>query len=140
YTFRVTISDGNSSITSSVNVTVDQTLTSIVVSPGSATLNENDTQQFGATAYDQFGDALSSQPGFTWSKTAGIGSIDAGGLYTAPAAAGSATVQAASGAVHGSASITVNNATPTVATPASATPNPVTGATTDLSALGADDG
>ena len=40
------------------------------------------TQQFTATGNDQFGAAL-GQPTFTWSTTAG--SIDNGGLFTAPA-------------------------------------------------------
>ncbi len=140
YTFEATIDDGSLNTTSDVNVTVDQTVTSITVSPGSAPLNENDTQQFGATAFDQFGAALSSQPTFTWSKTAGVGSVDASGLYTAPNGTGTATVQAASGSVTGTTSITVSNATPTVATPAGASPTTVTGTTSDLSVLGADDG
>ena len=39
YTFQVTITDAAGlSVTSSVNVTVSQTLTSIVVSPGTATV------------------------------------------------------------------------------------------------------
>ncbi len=140
YTFTVTISDGNSSVTSSANVTVDQTLTTVSVSPSSSTLNENDTQQFGATGYDQFGVALASQPTFTWSLASGVGAVDASGLYTAPGFTGTATVQAASGSVSGSASVNVNNAVPTVATAASATPSPVTSTTTTLSVLGADDG
>ncbi|HEX8323555.1 MAG TPA: autotransporter-associated beta strand repeat-containing protein, partial [Tepidisphaeraceae bacterium] len=140
YTFQVTISDGTSSVTSSVVVTVNQTLSSIAVSPASTALNLNGTQPFSAVGYDQFGVALSSQPSFTWSKTSGVGSIDSTtGLYTAPAATGVATVAATSGGVSGTASVTVSNAAPTVATPASATPSPVTGTTTTLTALGADD-
>src|SRR5262249_51750946 len=56
------------------------------------------------------------------------------------AVAGSATVWATSGSVVGIGSVTVGNAGPSVATPASATPDPVAGATTALSVLGADDG
>ena len=140
YNFLVTVSDGVNATTSSVSVTVNQTLTSINVAPGSATVNENASQQFTATGIDQFGNAMTSQPSFAWSLTSGIGSIDATGQYTSPSAAGSATVQAVSGSVSGTASVTVNNASPTVSTPASATPSPVTGTTTALSALGADDG
>ncbi len=140
YTFTVTISDGTNSTTSAVNVTVNQTFTSITISPSSVTLNENATQQFGATANDQFGAAMASQPSFTWTKTAGIGSIDSSGLYTAPGASGTATIQATSGGITNTASITINNATPTVATAAAASPATVTGTTTDLSVLGADDG
>src|SRR5205085_11652464 len=58
YNFLVTISDGANSVTSSVAVTVNQTLTSISLSPAAATVNENATQQFAATALDQFGQAM----------------------------------------------------------------------------------
>ena len=47
---------------------------------------------------------------------------------------------AASGGKSGTAQVTVANGAPTVATPAAATPNPVTGTTTNLTVLGADDG
>ncbi len=141
YAFQVTIVDaGGLTTTSAVNVTVDQTLTTITVSPASATLIENQTQQFTAMGYDQFGQTLASQPSFTWAKASGIGAIDASGLYTAPAASGSANVTATSGGISGAALITINNQVPTVATAASATPSPVTGTTTALSVLGADDG
>ena len=141
YGFQVTITDaGGLSATSTVNVTVAQTLTSVTVNPGSATLNENATQQFTATAYDQFGNALVTQPSFIWTLASGVGSVNASGFYTAPGNMGFASVGATSGAVSGSGSVTVNNAVPTVATPASATPNPVAGTSTALSVLGADDG
>jgi len=141
YTFLVTITDaGSNSVTSSVNVTVNQTLTSIAVSPPTATINEDSNQQFSATANDQFNVALTSQPTLTWSIASGIGSVNSSGLYTSPTASGSASVQAASGSVHGSASVTIDNATPTVAQAAAANPNPVTTTSTALSVLGADDG
>jgi hypothetical protein len=141
YTFRVTITDaGGLSTTSSVNVTVDQTLKSITVSPASAPLDENQTQQFTAVGSDQFGRVMVNEPAFTWAIASGAGSINANGLYTAPDGTGSASVTATSGATSGSAAVTVTNAPPTVATAAAANPNPVTGATTALSALGADDG
>ncbi len=140
YTFLVTIDDGTNQVTDSVTVVVYQTLTTITVSPSSTTLNENQTQQFSAVAYDQFHNAMTAQPSFTWSKTSGIGAIDGTGLYTAPYGTGGAVIQAASGIINGSASITVNNAAPTIATHAAAAPSPVTGTTTALSVLGADDG
>ncbi len=141
YSLQVTITDaGGLSTTSTVNVTVNQTLTRIAVTPGTATLVENGTQQFTAVGYDQFGQVLASQPAFTWSQVSGVGSVSAAGLYTAPAAPGLATIAASSGGINGTASVTVNNAAPTVATPASATPSPVAGTTTNLSVLGADDG
>src|SRR5581483_9163539 len=126
YNFLVTIKDAEGlSTTSAVAVTVNQTFTSVAVSPASAALNENATQQFSATAYDQFGDPLTTQPAFTWSNT-GVGSIGSTGLYTAPGSngAGGATVTAASGSVTGGASVTVTDAAPTVATTASASLSP----------------
>ncbi|HXU63931.1 MAG TPA: malectin domain-containing carbohydrate-binding protein [Polyangia bacterium] len=142
YTFQVTVKDqGNLTVTSSVAVTVNQTLTSIVVAPASATIAPSATQQFTATGRDQFAAALSVQPPFTW--TASGGSISTSGLYTAPATAGGPfTVSAQNGSVTGTASVTVatGNAAPTIATAAAASPSPVTGSTTALSVLGADDG
>ncbi len=140
YTFQVTIDDGTNQITDTVSVTVKQTLTTITLTPATVTLNENAMQHFTATGKDQFGDALTSQPPITWTLASGIGSIDSSGLYTAPYGTGTATVQAANGAVNNTASITIVNATPTIATHAAATPSPVTGTTTALSVLGADDG
>ena len=96
YAFQVTITGpGGLTATSTVNVTVDPTLTTIVVNLPSATL-PGTTQQFAATGFDQFGNALATQPAFTWSLT-GSGSLTAGGLYTPPYASGTATVEAASG-------------------------------------------
>ena len=105
--------------------------------PAGVTLNEYQTQPFTATALDQFGNSLASQPAFTWSLASGVGSVDATGLYTAPAATGSAIVNAASGAVSGTGAVTVTDAAPTVALPAAASPSPAGGTTTNLSVLGA---
>ena len=47
---------------------------------------------------------MAVQPAFTWTATAGT--IGSGGLLTAPATAGSATIRAASRTVQGSAAVT----------------------------------
>jgi subtilase family serine protease len=83
-----------------------QTLTSISVSPASASVVNGSTQQFSATAYDQNGVAMASQPAITWSVSGG-GSISASGLFTANAVGGPFTVTAASGGVSGTASVSV---------------------------------
>src|SRR5262249_58835960 len=107
YPLTATISDGGQSVTSGVTVTVDQTLTSLQVSPASATVVNGATQQFSATALDQFGLRLATQPAFTWSIDAGgVGMIDNNGLYTAPTTGvGSGTVRASSGATSASATV-----------------------------------
>ena len=106
YVLTVTIVDGNGlSTTSSVSVTVNQTLTSIEVSPAAVSLYDSQTQLFSAVGKDQFGDALTAQPGFIWSATAGV--ITAGGLYTAPATDATATVTATSAGVSGMGTVYV---------------------------------
>jgi hypothetical protein len=143
YPLQVTITDaGGLSATSSVTVIVNQTLTSITVTPNAPTVGLGGQQQFSATALDQFGNPLSSQPGFTWSATAG--QVTATGLFTAPGSGtGTVTVRARAGAVSGTATVTLGPAgsgIPTVGVPASGPPNPVAGTTAALQVLGADDG
>jgi hypothetical protein len=108
YNIQVTISDvGGRTATSAVSVTVNQTLTSITVSPATVTLLLFGTQQFAATARDQFGDAIASAPAITWSLASGPGNVSDTGLYMATATPGTAIVMAASGAVSGAATANV---------------------------------
>ena len=141
YTFTVTVTDtGGRTATSSVGVTVHQTLSRIAVSPRGAHLPLNGTQQFAATAFDQFDRPMSPQPAVGWAVTAGGGTVDPTGRYTAPGSPGSAAVTAASGDGSDTVPVTVVNTVAAVARPAAADPSPVTGTTTALSVLGADDG
>ena len=138
YSFQVTITNASElSATSSVNVTVNQTLASIAITPAMPTLTSLAQQQFAAAGYDQSG-ATMGLTGTTWSATAG--SIDNNGLFTAPDASGAVTVTATNGSLANTTVVTVVNTAPTVATPASATPSQVAGNATALSVLGADDG
>ncbi len=140
YAFTVTATDtGGKSATSSVTVTVNQTATTVTVSPSTATVASLHTQQFTASVLDQFGTAISS-PAVTWSLASGTGSVSTAGLYTAAAAAGTASVKATSGSASGTASVTITNAAPTITTAATASPSPVTGKTTTLSVAASDDG
>jgi IPT/TIG domain len=109
YTFQVTIADtGGLTATSSVNVTVNQVFTSIVVTPSTVTLAFRARQQFSAQALDQFIKPLATQPSFAWSKFSGRGSITRTGLYTAPSSGpGTAVIQAKAGGKTGKATISV---------------------------------
>jgi regulation of enolase protein 1 (concanavalin A-like superfamily) len=140
YVFTVTAADSpGDTVTSSVTEVVNQTVSSIVVSPATASLNESSSQTFAATGYDQFGAVLASQPAFTWSVKTGVGSINAGtGVYSSGTTAGSATVQASSGSAAGTASVTVLSTAPTITTAPTATPSPVTGTYASLSVAGTD--
>jgi fibronectin type 3 domain-containing protein len=140
YQFTVTITDlFGLTTTSSVGVTVNQSLTTITTSPATVHLGSNGTQQFSVAAYDQFGSAMLSELAFTWSVASGVGSINPGGLYAAPYAGGSATVTVGVGGItSNAAAITVSDAAPTVAAAATASPGTVSGVATSLSVLGAD--
>ncbi len=139
YTFMCTVLDSNGgSTTSSVNVIVNQTPTTTVVNPHTASTVIGATVQILAGCNDQFGNPISPIPFLTWTVSSGGGSVSNSGLYTAPGTVGTATVSASAvGATSDSCVITINDVAPTVATPAAATPNPVTATTTALSVLGA---
>ncbi len=111
YTFQVTIIDqGGLSLTSSVQVTVTQTLTGIIVTPASAFVANSARQTFTAASSDQFGNAMTIQPAFTWSISAGGagGSITTSGVYTAPVTGtGTDIITAAAGALSASATVNV---------------------------------
>jgi xyloglucan-specific exo-beta-1,4-glucanase len=110
YNFTVTITDaGSLSTTSSVAVTVNQTLTNITVTPSSVTIAGGTSGSFTATGFDQFGVALASQPTFTWGTTGG-GTV-AAGLFSASQIGGSYTVTAAVGSISAMATV---NVVPTV--------------------------
>ncbi len=93
--------------TSIVDVNVNQALTSVLVTPGSASLRVGTSLQFVAVARDQFSRNMTSQPGFTWTAT--TGSIDANGVYVAPDQAATAQVTAATGGGSASAFVTVTD-------------------------------
>ena len=113
YTLQVSASDlGGLISTSTVNVTVYQTLTALMVTPASTIVNLNGTQQFTAAATDQFGNAMS--PAFTWSVDQG-GSISSTGFFQAGAVPNvTSTVTATAGTLTASGAVITVNAPPTV--------------------------
>ncbi len=96
YSLQVTIADASgASITSSVNVTVNQTPTTVLMSPGNGTnLVIGGLQQFSATVEDQFGAVIDS-PSINWSATGGT--VSNSGLFTAGQTAEAFSVTAVSG-------------------------------------------
>jgi hypothetical protein len=79
------------SSTKNVTVNVQQTLTSVTVSPATASIRVNRTVQFRAKALDQFGNTI--QASFAWTIFSGPGKISSNGLYTGTTA-GTAVIQA----------------------------------------------
>jgi hypothetical protein len=87
---------------------VNQTATNITVSPNTATVLFTNTQQFTAKVADQFGTALAVQPTVTWSvSSTSIGTVSTSGLFKAASKVGSVTVSAKSGALTGTATVSV---------------------------------
>jgi hypothetical protein len=127
YVFSVTITDPEGlTATSSVNVTVNQTLTTIIVSPSTVNIQLQTTQQFSATGYDQFGGQLLTQPKWTWTTT--TGTITTGGFLT-DSSGTAGMVTATSGLFRGTANFT--------ASPAEIVPDPILpGSLTDLYVFG----
>ena len=96
------------------NGTAPRTLATITVTPPSPTLAAGSTQQFMAVGKDANGNNVTFTP--TWSVSGGAGTIDANGMFTAGATAGTFAnaVTASSGGVTGSTSVTVTAAPPSV--------------------------
>ena len=85
YSFTGTATDSQGlTDTAEVDVTVDQTLSQIVLSPDAAAVFFGESQQFAAAGIDQFGDGMTAT-GLEWSIQSGDGSVSETGLYTAPA-------------------------------------------------------
>ena len=84
---------------------VAQVLTSVAITPATATLAGGGTQAFTAAALDQFGNPMQVAQTFTWS--AASGSIDQNGNYTAPAGPATDTVTVAAGSVSAIADVTI---------------------------------
>lgn len=145
YTLECTVTDqGGLSVRSQVTVIVNPVPTTLVVTPGVASVTINGSQTFTGLLSDQFGrQTYSGTP--TWSVSGG-GTLAAASFlaqtFTAAATPGGPyTVTLAYGGKTATANVTVTpSGTPTIVTQAQATPEPVTGTTTHLTVLGADDG
>ncbi len=104
----VTITASSEGKTGSAIVTVSPVpVASIAVSPASSTLTVGQTAQLTATPKDAHGDPLTGRV-ITWtSDIATVAAVDGGGLVTAKAVGGPATITATSEGKTGSAAVTV---------------------------------
>ena len=108
YLVSVAVRDAqNLTTTSTVNIRVVQTAADVRVTPATASVPVGNTQAFGASLLDQFGQAMATQPpSFAWSVNAG-GSINGSGVFSATMAGGPYVVSASSGGFSNTASVTV---------------------------------
>jgi uncharacterized repeat protein (TIGR03803 family) len=114
YAFQCVITNGlgGATTTQTVAVGVSQVAANVTVTPPTASVDQFQTQQFNASATDQFGAAVTglTNASFSWGVNAGGagGSINDSGLYSAPTSTvGADTVTAAYGGQAGSATVTV---------------------------------
>ena len=101
YTLRAAVD----TLSLNLNFCVVQTLTSITLTPGNLPISYGVTQQFLASAVDQFESSFILQPAFLWSATGGT--ISNTGFYTAGTQAGSYSVSAKAGTFTATMSIAV---------------------------------
>lgn len=113
YSFTVIVQDAlGYSADSSVTVPVNQTVSSIEITPPSV-LWLNQTYSFTASELDQFGDPMSAQASFAWSVTPSAGaSIDSSGQFVATSP-GPYTVQAQADGVTGQSLVYAKGPLPT---------------------------
>ncbi|MGO9601160.1 MAG: IPT/TIG domain-containing protein [Isosphaeraceae bacterium] len=109
YNFQVTITDpAGNSVTSSVQVTVNQVATTLTVSPTTGTVVPSGTFQFSDTASDQFRNPYTASP-IAWTVGGG-GTIDSTGKFTAGSVTGGPfTVTASAGGLNATATITISS-------------------------------
>jgi len=114
YVLKVTATDAsNQSASSQVTVSLSQSLAAISVTPANASVAPGGSVQLSATALDQFGVAMATQPAFTWAVGTAGGTVSSTGLFTASAtASGAVNVTATSGSVTGAVNVTITSAPP----------------------------
>lgn len=91
-----------------VEILAEPELTTITISPETATVPVGNTRQFTAATLDQYGDPIETDP-VEWSVN-GEGSIDQSGLYTAPSEPATDEISAMVDGVVGYATVTVSAA------------------------------
>lgn len=91
-----------------IEILADPELTTITISPETATVPVGNTRQFTAATLDQYGDPIETVP-VEWSVN-GEGSIDQSGLYTAPNDPATDEISAMVDGVVGYATVTVSAA------------------------------
>ena len=111
YTIAVVVKDQlGLTISDTVDVTVSQTLSKVLVTPADVSVYRGKNQSFSPTAEDQFNNPLIQTPTFTWIATAGT--ISNAGLFTPGTALGNVTVTATAAGHSGTATVHILNNLP----------------------------
>ncbi len=97
-------------LTFPLSIEAVQVLTSVSLTPGTATTTPGQTQQFTAVGLDQFQSPLTKQPKFVWSASGGT--VSKTGLFKAPSADGTFTIIAEAGTIRAQATLTATTPVP----------------------------
>jgi hypothetical protein len=142
YTFQVEVTDSEGiSTVGRVDVTVDPSLTSLVLTPTTVAAADQIPQQLTATAFDQFHMPMAAP--ITWSMVSGPGSVDGTGLYSPPTSGSGKAVVQASTTLNGvtlSRTSTIMLQPPPAMHSISAGPKVVKGTSTNLKVVAANPG
>ncbi len=131
-----TIQAVSGSVSGSTTLSVTKSLVSITITPASPSIAKGGTQQFAATGTYSDGSQQNLTSSVTWtSSSTSVATITGAGLATG-VAAGSSTIQAVSGAITGSTSLTVTPPTLTSIAVTPANPSIGIGATQQFTATG----
>ncbi len=129
-----TITAASGSVSGATTLTVANPLKSIAVTPGSASVAPNGTQQFTATGTFADGTTQDLTTTATWNASTGA-TITAGGLATGVTPNATATIMAAQGSISGTATLAITNPLKSIAvTPAA--PQIANGTTVSFIATG----
>src|SRR5690606_7331070 len=96
--------------TAVAKVTPVPVLTRLEISPDTITVPLNASQQFTATAYDQFDSVMQEAPPITWSATGAGNTISTTGIFTAGPTAGIYAVTATADTISSTAVVTTGYA------------------------------
>jgi uncharacterized protein YjdB len=129
-----TIAATSGKITGSATLTVTPVLTSISVTPNTASIAAGDTEAFTATGTYSDG-STQNLTGATWSSSVGSVATVSGGLATG-VAQGTVTITASSGSISGSATLTVTAPVLTLISIGPASPSIAAGTTQQFVATG----
>ena len=123
-------------INASTTLTVTTALVSIAVTPANPTIGKGATEQFTATGTYSDGSQQNLTSAVTWSSSStAVATLTSGGLATG-AGAGTTTIQAVSGAISGSTTLTVTPPTLVSIAVTPGSPSIVNGATQQFTATG----
>jgi trimeric autotransporter adhesin len=128
----ISATTGGQTGTSTINL-IAAPVATVTLSPTSVTLNASQTAQLTATAKDQYGDVITTDPASWSSSNTSVATVSSSGLVTATGS-GSATITVTIGGMSATANVTVSQAAVASVTMSPTTLSLAAGASSGLTA------